>query len=92
MASDIRPFNPFVGRDYQEEYREDISDIYCYEIFEEKDQCIMKVRFDYIKHHTVIAFPTPIFLQQVPTEIEYTITSQNAPDILSGQLRIAKED
>ena len=95
MPSDIRPFNPFVGRDYQEEYREVISDIYSYEIFEEKDQCIMKVKFDYIKHHTIIAFPTPIFLQQEPTEIEYTITSQNSPDILSGKLlvqTIDKED
>ena len=54
-----------------------------------------KVKFDYIKHHTVIAFPTPIFLQQVPTEIEYTITSQNSPDILSGKIlvqTIEKED
>ena len=61
----------------------------------EQDQCIMKVKFDYIKHHTVIAFPTPIFLQQVPTEIEYTITSQNSPDILSGKIlvqTIEKED
>ena len=77
-----------MGRDYQEDYQDDIADIYCYEIFAEKDQCIMKVKFDYIKHHTVIAFPTPIFLQQVPTEIEYTITSQNSPDILSGKILV----
>lgn len=91
----IHPFNSFMGRDYQEDYQEDIADIYCYEIFVEQDQCIMKVKFDYIKHHTVIAFPTPIFLQQVPTEIEYTITSQNSPDILSGKIlvqTIEKED
>ena len=84
----IRPFDPFMGRNYQKDYQEDIADIYCYEIFAEKDQCIMKVKFDYIKHHTVIAFPTPIFLQQVPTEIEYAITSQNSPDILSGKLLV----
>lgn len=82
------PFNPFIGRNYQEEYWDSIADIYCYEIFTEKDQCIMKVKFDYIKHHTVIAFPTPIFLQQVPTEIEYTITSQNSPDIITGKLLV----
>ena len=94
-GQNIRPFDPFMGRDYQEDYQDDIADIYCYEIFAEKDQCIMKVKFDYIKHHTVIAFPTPIFLQQVPNEIEYTITSQNSPDILSGKLlvqTIDKED
>lgn len=88
-------FDPFIGRDYQEEYWDSIADIYCYEIFVEKDQCIVKAKFDYIKHHTVIAFPTPIFLQQIPTEIEYTITSQNSPDILSGKLlvqTIEKED
>ena len=94
-SQNIHPFNSFMGRDYQEDYQEDIADIYCYEIFVEQDQCIMKVKFDYIKHHTVIAFPTPIFLQQVPTEIEYTITSQNSPDILSGKIlvqTIEKED
>lgn len=94
-SPNIRPFDPFMGRNYQDDYREDIADIYCYEIFAENDQYIVKVKFDYIKHHTVIAFPTPIFLQQIPTEIEYTITSQNSPDILSGKLlvrTIEKED
>lgn len=55
---------------------------------QEEGTASMKVKFDYIKHHTVIAFPTPIFLQQVPTEIEYTITSQNSPDILSGKILV----
>lgn len=88
----IHHFNPFIGRDYQKDYREDVADIYCYEIFMEKDQCVMKVRFDYIKHHTIIAFPTPIFLQHVPTEIVYTITSQNSPDILSNKLIVQTID
>lgn len=87
-GQNIYPFNPLEERDYQEDYQDDIADIYCYEMFVEKDQCIMKVKFDYIKHHTVIAFPTPIFLQQVPNEIEYTITSQNSPDILPGKLLV----
>lgn len=86
VSQNLHSWSPFIGRDYQEEYQDCIADIYCYEIFKEKDKCILKVKFDYIKHHTVIAFPTPIFLQQVPTEIEYTITSQNSPDILSGKL------
>lgn len=43
-SQNIRPFNPFMGRDYQEDYRKDIAKIYCYEIFAEKDQCIMKVK------------------------------------------------
>lgn len=91
----LPPLGLIMSRNYHEEFRKSIADIYCYEIFAEKDQCIMKVKFDYIRHHTVIAFPTPIFLRQVPTEIEYTITSQNSPDILSGKLlvqAIDKED
>ena len=87
-SQNLHSFDSFMGRDYQEDYQDDIADIYCYEIFAEKDQCIMKVKFDYIKHHTVTAFPTPIFLQQAPTEIEYTITSQNFPDIISGKLLV----
>ena len=87
---DFHSIDPFVGRDYFKDYQEYIADIYCYEIFAEKDQCIMKIKFDYIKHHTVIAFPTPIFLQQVPAEIEYSITSKNTPDILSGKFQVVK--
>lgn len=87
-SQNIHTLSPLMGKDYQKDYQDDIADIYRYEIFTEKDQCIMKVKFDYIKHHTVIAFPTPIFLQQVPTEIEYAITSQNSPDILSGKLLV----
>lgn len=87
-SQNIRPFDYSMGMNYQEDYREHIADIYCYEIFVEKDRCIMKVKFDYVKHHTVIAFPTPIFLQQVPNEIEYTITSKNSPDIFSGKLLV----
>lgn len=79
---------PYLGRDYQQEYRDSIADIYHYEVFNEKDRCIVKIKFDYIKHHTVIAFPTPIFLQEIPSEIEYRITSQNSPDILSGKLLV----
>lgn len=95
IPTNFYSFDPFVSRNCQEEYQEDIADIYCYEIFAEKDQCIMKVKFDYIKHHTVVAFPTPIFLQQVASEIRYKITSQNSPDILSGKLFVKvidKED
>ena len=84
----LNEFNPLLGRDYLEEYREHIQNVYCYEIFEEKDQYVMKVKFDYVKHHTVIAFPSPIFLQKVPNEIEYTITSRNYPDIISGKLLV----
>lgn len=91
-SPDIRPFDFPIGRNYQDDYRENIIDIYCYEIFAENNQCIVKVKFDYIKHHTVIAFPTPIFLQQIPSEIEYTITSQNSPDILSGKLLVQTID
>lgn len=91
-SPNIRPLDPFRGRNYQDDYREDIADIYCYEIFAENDKCIVKVNFDYIKHHTVIAFPTPIFLEQVPTEIEYKITSRNTPDIINGKLIVMQTE
>lgn len=87
-SQSLNEFNPLLGREYLEEYQERIQNIYCYEVFEEKDHCIMKVKFDYIKHHTVIAFPSPIFLQKIPNEIKYTITSRNYPDIISGKLLV----
>ena len=81
-------FIPFTkGVDLKAKLHKEIANIYCnYEIFEENDQCVLKVKFDYIKHHTVIAFPTPIFIQNIPDKINYVIISQNSPDVMSGTI------
>lgn len=79
-------YSPFSSRNYKADYANALADTYCYDFYQYDDKAIMKVKFDYIKHHTVIAFPTPIFFQTSPHEIEYTITSKNSADIISGKM------
>lgn len=55
-SQSFNSFDTFIRRDFQEEYRDSISDVFCYEIFTENDQCIVKVKFDYIKHHMISSY------------------------------------
>ena len=89
----VPSFIPFTNEvDLKAKLHKAIANIYCnYEIFEENDQCILKAKFDYIKHHIVIAFPTPIFIQNIPDEINYVITSKNSPDVMSGTILVGNK-
>ena len=40
---------PFGGRDYEEEYRDDLDNIFCYKIYEKGNEIIVKLHIDYIK-------------------------------------------
>lgn len=85
------PLSGFYGRDYSEDYEDELKRIFCYSIYSEGEQCVLRLKFDYIKHHTVVAFPTPIFLKNVPNEIVYEITSKNTSDIIQGKLNVVCE-
>ncbi len=74
--------------DYMKDYVEELNDIFCYEYYNSGDNCILKLKIDYIKHHTTVAFPTVLFVQDDLTEIKYKITSKNNPDIVKGVLNI----
>ena len=52
----------------------------------EGDDCIVKLKFDYIKHHTKVSFPAAILLKDTVTSIPYTITSKNSAEIIKGTL------
>ena len=51
----------------------------------------MKLKFDYIKHNTTIAFPSIIFIKESFKLIPYTITSKNSPKIVSGEIKITDD-
>ena len=72
--------------DYAAEYKEDLEDVFCYDVYVEGNECIVKLKFDYIKHHTTVSFPAAILLKEKIASIPYTITSKNSADIIEGEL------
>lgn len=84
------PVNPFVGRDYEEEYRETLRDIFDYQVYPDGKNLVIKIHFDYIKQHQRAAFPTWIFVRQ-PSEglcAKYAITTKNNKSVIEGQINI----
>lgn len=47
------------------EYFDELDNIFDYDIYEANDKILLKVYFDYIKQHSIIAFPTPTFLHNL---------------------------
>ena len=76
------------AHDYSNDYEDELENIFCYTTYLENNQYAVKLKFDYIKHHTVVAFPTPIFLKRIPDKIEFEITSRNSPDVIRGKLTV----
>ena len=77
-------------RNYEEEYFEELAGIFDYEIYDVNDKVIVKVHFDYIKQHNIVAFPTPLFVQNMEDNvlIPYKITSKHNPDVTEGEIEI----
>lgn len=72
------------GRDYEEEYREELDNIFSdYKIFEKDEVYIVQLHIDYIKHHTRIAFPTMLFVSEdnAPESISFRISSKGHSEI-----------
>ena len=74
--------------DYSDDYINELEDVFCYSVFEEGDLCIVKLKVEYIKHNTTIAFPSVIFIQDAFSSIDYTITSKNSPEVTRGKIAI----
>ena len=49
---------------------------------------ILKIKFDYIKQHTTVTFPSIILLNDYITEIPYTITSKHCANEVNGKITV----
>lgn len=87
-ASTGNGFSSFFGKNYEEDYYDDLYDIFNYEFFEENGYSIVKLHIDYIKHNTSVAFPTPIFVKQELNSIKYKIRSRNSDSEIDGEIAI----
>lgn len=82
------PVLPGSTPDYKNDFLTELKDIFCYSIFEDYGNCILKLKVNYIKHHTVVAFPSVIFAKECPNELIYSITSKNNPDVITNKIKI----
>lgn len=78
----------FGQTDYAQNYRNVLEDIFCYDVYQTGNVCVIKLKFDYIKHHTSIAFPSAILLKEPVKSIPYTITSKNSAEIIEGTIQV----
>lgn len=77
--------------DYSNDFESELADVFCYSCFDEGEDYIVKLKFDYIKHNTTIAFPSIIFIKEPFNSIPYTITSKNSPEIVFGEIKITED-
>lgn len=77
--------------DHIDDFEGELADVFCYSCFDEGEKYIVKLKFDYIKHNTTIAFPSVIFVKEPFGAIPYTITSKNSPGVVSGEIKITDD-
>lgn len=83
---------PGYAPDYSDSFNDTLKDIFCYSIYPSGDNYIVKLKVDYIKHNTTVAFPSVLFVKEEFAEIPYQITSKNNSDIVKGQIKILTVD
>lgn len=74
--------------DYSDDYTNELKSVFCYDVFEDGNCFIIKLKFDYVKHNTTVAFPSVIFIKEAFGSIDYSITSKNVPNIIRGSLEL----
>lgn len=79
---------PGLVPDYSDDFKAELDNIFCYSVYPNGNSYILKIKVDYIKHNTSVAFPSVLFIKDEITEIPYKITSKNNPDIVEGTLKV----
>ena len=77
---------------YSDDVTDELNDVFCYSIYSNGDNYIVKLKVDYIKHNTTVAFPSVLFIKDELTEIPYKITSKNNSDVVEGFLKVQNND
>lgn len=78
----------FGKTNYAEDYREELEDVFCYEVFEDGEEYVIKLKVDHLKYHKTVAFPAALLLKENPEAINYTITSKNTAEEIIGQIYV----
>ena len=70
-----------------------LDSVFNYQVFQRGSLIIMKLHIDYIKQHSKIAFPTPIFVENLKngTPLRYSIVSKNNPEVVEKSIIVESE-
>ena len=82
---------PGYTRNYSDDFENELAEIFFYSCFDDGEEYIVKLKIDYIKHNTTVAFPSVIFIKEPFESIPYSITSKNSPDIVNGEVKIVDD-
>ena len=84
-----RPYGlPGYVPDYGDDFTDELKDVFCYAFYSSENKYIVKLKVDYIKHNTTVAFPTILLVKNKIDEIPYKITSKNIPDVVEGCIKV----
>lgn len=96
--SESKQNRPYKGRtpyglpgyvpDYSDDFLEELNDVFCYCVYSSEDEYIVKLKVDYIKHNSTVAFPSVLFVKEDILEIPYKITSKYNPDVFERILKV----
>ena len=88
-----RPYGlPGYAPNYIDDFIEELNEVFCYSIYSSGDNYIVKLKIDYIKHNTTVAFPSVLFVKDNLETVPYKITSKNNPEIFEGVIEIQQEN
>ena len=81
----------FSYEDQKEYYKDSLNDIFIYRYFDKPESDILRFDIEYLKHNTSMAFPSKLLFKNVPSTIEYEITSKFTPDMVKGKINLKSE-
>lgn len=74
--------------DYTDAFISELDSVFNYSIYESENGHVLKLKVDYIKHNTAVAFPSVIFIKEIPSAITYSITSKNNSSVIYGEIKV----
>ena len=92
IVTPVDPVPDIFGTTYDtsQEFKNKLYDTFGYDVYFAEDKYIVKLKFNYIKHNTSVAFPSMILLHHDINEITFTITSKHCPEKITGVLSVIK--
>lgn len=92
LSAPIKPISNIYGSTYDDSNRfaDCLSDAFGFDVYLTDENYIVKIKFDYIKHNTSVAFPAIILLFDDISEIPYTITSKHCAEKVNGTILVTK--
>lgn len=88
----IKDYNPSVNFwkdvDYKEKFIEELRNVFGFEVYEDGEDYVIKLKFEYLKHNTTVAFPAALILKEKLSIITYEITTKTSAEIIKYDLQI----